>query len=389
MALGVGAGGLYGWVAGEAATSVAWLGDLFLNALKMLVLPLIFCSMVDAVSGLFRLGNFRRVAAITFGWYLCTTFIAVVIGLVVVGFIRPGAGVALVGGAGPDIAPATLGSIAGSVFSGNVFEAAARFQVLPVLVFALVFGLGLSAVGEKAEAATAFFSACSEALLKIVGWVMYAAPLGVAALVAGRLGLAGGGEGFLRELAAIGWYFVAVVFGLGLHALVVLPSLLFFFSGRSPGGYAANLGEALMTAFSTASSSATLAVTMDLSEHRNGIRPQTASFVLPMGATVNMDGTALYEAVAAMFIAQAAGLELGLPGQLIIVVTATLASIGAAGIPQAGLVTMVIVLEAVGLPLEGISAILAVDWLLDRFRTTVNVWGDAVGAAVVDAHVDG
>jgi Na+/H+-dicarboxylate symporter len=215
---------------------------------------------------------------------------------------------------------------------------------------------------------------------------MFVAPLGIAALLAAHLGKAGGGAAFFSEVAAIGKYCFCVVLGLGIHGFIVLPVLLKLLTGRSAFRYAYNLGEALLTAFSTASSSATLALTMDLSEKRNRIRSDTASFVLPLGATVNMDGTALYEAVAVMFIAQASGIEVSFGGQVLIVVTATLASVGAAGIPQAGLVTMVLVLEAVGLPADGISAILAVDWLLDRFRTTVNVWGDAVGAGVVDAH---
>jgi Na+/H+-dicarboxylate symporter len=257
-----------------------------------------------------------------------------------------------------------------------------------VLVFALAFGAALAAVGEKGKPAVLFFASCNQALLHLVGWLMYAAPVGVGALIAARLGQAGGGAAFAAEIAAIGRYCVAVIFGLLVHACVVLPLALWVLTGRSPRRYAANMAEALVTAFSTASSSATLAVTMRCVEE-NRVRPATASFVLPLGATVNMDGTALYEAIAAMFIAQAWGVELSLGAQAVVALTATLASIGAAGIPQAGLVTMIMVLEAVGLPLEGIAAILAVDWFLDRCRTTVNVWGDAVAAAVVDATASG
>jgi Na+/H+-dicarboxylate symporter len=185
-------------------------------------------------------------------------------------------------------------------------------------------------------------------------------------------------------LSKIGKYFMTVIIGLGIHAVVVLPILLLILARQSPARYALGMAPALGTAWSTASSSATLPVTLECTEVRNKVSRRSALFVLPIGATINMDGTALYEAVAAIFIAQASGIDLAPGQQVIIFVTATLAAIGAAGIPQAGLVTMVIVLNAVGLPLEGIGLILAIDWFLDRFRTTVNVWGDSVGAAVVD-----
>jgi len=178
-----------------------------------------------------------------------------------------------------------------------------------------------------------------------------------------------------------------VLLALSLHAAVVLPAILWFVGRRNPYRYMFNMGTALLTAFSTASSSATLPLTMEGVEKHNGVSEKVAGFVVPLGATINMNGTALYEAVAALFIAQAIGLDLTLGQQVMVLLTATLAAIGAAGIPEAGLVTMVIVLKAVGLPLEGIGLILAVDWLLDRFRTSVNVWGDAVGAAVVEQRV--
>ena len=391
IAVGVLAGIALGWFASQTAISIGWIGDLFLNALKMLVVPLVVCSMIEAVSAMSAQARLGVVARTTIAYYLLTTFVAVVIGLAAVSFLRPGVGVKiaeLASGSPPPVATAGPAAIASSLVTPNLFQAAVQFRILPLLVFALVFGLALNAVGEAGRTATAFFVGCNQALLKTVGWLMYAAPLGIAALVAAHLGKAGGGVAFAREVTAIAGYFATVVVGLTVHGLIVLPAILFVATRRNPRVYAANLGEALLTAFSTASSSATLAVTMRLSEERNHIRPQTAEFVLPLGATVNMDGTALYEAVAAMFIAQATGVELTWTSQVMIVLTATLASVGAAGIPQAGLVTMVIVLQAVGLPLEGISAILAVDWLLDRFRTTVNVWGDTVGAAVVDSRID-
>jgi Na+/H+-dicarboxylate symporter len=220
--------------------------------------------------------------------------------------------------------------------------------------------------------------------MRLVHWIMLVAPIGIFGLVGARIGKAGGFAGFMPELMALGKYFFTVLFGLALHGLVTLPLILFFIGRRNPIRYGSGVGTALLNAFSTASSSATIPLTMEGVEDQNGISNRVASFVLPLGATINMDGTALYEAVAAMFIAQVYGIELGPVQQFVIFITATLAAVGAAGIPEAGLVTMVIVLKAVGLPIEGIGLILTIDWLLDRFRTTVNVWGDAVGAGVIE-----
>lgn len=218
-------------------------------------------------------------------------------------------------------------------------------------------------------------------MMKLVTWLMYTAPVGIFALIASRLGQAGGGEAFLDEISAVGLHIVTVLSGLGIH-FVVLLAILVLLGGRGPA-YLAGMMRALLTAFGTASSSATLPLTMECAREQ-GIDRRAVRFVLPLGSTVNMNGTALYEAAAAMFIAQAYGIDLSIGQQAIIMVTATLAAIGAAGIPEAGLVTMVIVLKAVGLPLEGIGLLLSVDWFLDRFRTSINVWGDAVGAAVLD-----
>jgi Na+/H+-dicarboxylate symporter len=217
-------------------------------------------------------------------------------------------------------------------------------------------------------------------MMTIVTWIMYFAPIGIFALIAGRFGKAGGGEAFLIEAKAVGWHMLTVLSGLAIH-FVVLFTILFFISGRG-WSYLVGMLRALLTAFATASSSATLPLTMECA-HENKVDERAVRFTIPLGSTINMDGTALYEAAAVMFIAQGYGIEMGFTQQSIIFITATLAAIGAAGIPEAGLVTMVIVLQAVGLPLEGISLLLAVDWLLDRFRTSINVWGDSVGAAVV------
>jgi Na+/H+-dicarboxylate symporter len=210
---------------------------------------------------------------------------------------------------------------------------------------------------------------------------MHLAPIGIFALIAARLGNAGGGEQFLAEIKAVGLHVVTVLTGLLIHGIILLLILLLV--ARRGLDYLLGMARALLTAFGTASSSATLPLTMECARE-NQVDAKAVKFVLPLGATINMDGTALYEAAAVLFIAQAYGIDLSLMQQVIVFVTATLAAIGAAGIPEAGLVTMVIVLTAVGLPLDGIALLLAVDWFLDRFRTTINVWGDSVGAAVID-----
>jgi Na+/H+-dicarboxylate symporter len=218
--------------------------------------------------------------------------------------------------------------------------------------------------------------------------LMKIAPFGIFCLVTARFGAAQA-EGKLGEvIQQTGWYMMTVLSGLGIHALVTLPVIFWFFTRRNPYQFLWQMSRAVLTAFSTASSSATLPVTMECAENEGGVSERSTNFVLPLGATINMDGTALYEAAAAIFIAQVVGIDLSLMEQVTIALTATLAAVGAAGIPEAGLVTMLIVLNAVGLPVEYLALILSVDWLLDRFRTAVNTFGDACGAAIIDTNFD-
>ncbi len=390
---GIAAGVACGWMFGPAMQRTAWLGTLFLNALKMLIVPLVVSSMIVGIAGMGDVRKIGRIGGVTFFYYLTTTGLAVVLGVILVNLFRPGVGVSLGGTAVPEMVAGkeSVGftDIVLSLVSPNIVRSAAQMDILPLIVFSLVFGGVLTTLGETGRPVLRFFDGLNEALMKMVALVMFLAPAGVFGLIASRLGEAGGGGAFWAEILKIGKYFLTVMTGLSIHALLVLPLLLFVFARRNPARYALGMGPALGTAWSTASSSATLPVTLECAEDRNGVSRRSSLFVLPLGATVNMDGTALYEAVAAIFIAQATGVHLGLGQQVIVIVTATLAAIGAAGIPQAGLVTMVIVLKAVGLPLQGIGLILAVDWFLDRFRTAVNVWGDAVGAAIVDRYFAG
>ncbi|RMD70031.1 MAG: dicarboxylate/amino acid:cation symporter [Gammaproteobacteria bacterium] len=381
--LGVLLGTLSGWYFGEAMLKVAWMGELFLNALKMMIIPLIVAAVISGIASMGDVRKLGRLGGITLLYYVSTTAIAVFIGLFMVNLIQPGVGLEWKGEAVPGLAEKAVGitDILLSLVSPNLIQSAAKTQLLPLIVFAILFSAALTTQGRKGEHVLAFFDGVNEAMMKLVIWLMYLAPLGIFALVAARLGKAGGGEAFWAQLSAVGWHVTTVLSGLFLH-FMVLFAILLIVAGRN-GAYLVNMLRAIFTAFGTASSSATLPLTMEcLRENR--VDERAIRFVAPLGSTVNMDGTALYEAAAVMFIAQAYGVEMGWAEQGIIFVTATLAAIGAAGIPEAGLVTMVIVLQAVGLPLEGIGLLLAVDWFLDRFRTSINVWGDAVGAAVVD-----
>jgi len=384
IVLAVLAGGVAGWVWGEAMVSVKWLGDLFLDALKMTIVPLIIAAVISGVTAMGDVRKLERVGLYTVAYYALTTAIAVMIGLFMVNLIQPGVGLGALSETVPEGLEdkhAGISDILRSLVSPNLIASAAQMQLLPLILFCLLLGAALTMLGDVAKPVIGFFNGLNEAMMKIVVWIMYFAPLGIFAMIAARLGAAGGGAAFLETITSVLWHVVTVISGLAVH-FAVLTAILFLVARRG-WDYLVGMLRALLTAFGTASSSATLPLTMECARE-NGLDKRAVRFVLPLGATINMDGTAMYEAAAVMFIAQAYGFDLSLGQQAIVFVTATLAAIGAAGIPEAGLVTMVIVLSAVGLPLEGISLLLAVDWALDRFRTAVNVWGDSVGAAVIN-----
>ncbi|MBL8858380.1 MAG: dicarboxylate/amino acid:cation symporter [Planctomycetes bacterium] len=374
--------------------SVRLCGNVFLALLKALTIPLIALSIAMAVQ---ELGRGRDVAALTIRtvlYFVATTFVAVVTGLVLVQLIHPGTAALTSSGAPvalpePRSAWQAIFDLVSGMFPSNLFNAAVENNVLGLLVFSLIFGIALSKLGERAKPLVQALSIANEVLFLTVKWVVHLAPIGILGLVADRLGRAGGGAATWTEVQHLGWYSATVVAGLAFHACITLPLVLRFFARRNPFQYARGMLEALITAFGTASSAATLGVTVNGVVEKNGVSRRSADFVLPLGTTINMNGTALYEAVAVVFIAQTLGLELTGVQLAIVAITATLAAIGAAAIPEAGLVTMVLVLTAVDLPTESIGLLLAIDWILDRFRTAVNVWGDSVGAAVVDAHRPG
>ena len=383
------AGIICGWLFGPAMLAVAWLGDLFLDALKMMIIPLIVGAVISGVTSLGDIRKLGKVGGVTLLYYASTTAFAVLIGLIVVNIIQPGNGISYQGATVSEVVTEKnsvgIAELVQSLISPNIITAASNTQLLPVIIFCLLFGAALTTLGEKKSVMVKFFDGLNEVMMKLVIWIMIFAPIGIFCLVAGQFGKVGGGAAIKNELMAVGSYFFTVIVGLTCHFLLLFFILIILSKrGRK---YLFKLLRALLTAFGTASSSATLPLTMKCALEA-GVDKRSVKFVLPIGATINMDGTALYEAVAVMFIAQAYGITMGMGEQIIIFITATLAAIGAAGIPQAGLVTMLIVLNAVNMPTEGIGLILAVDWLLDRFRTTVNVWGDSVGAAVVEPYLE-
>ena len=374
-----------------------FIGTLFLNGLKMIIVPLVVSSIIVGIAGIGSSRAFGRLGGRTLIYYLATTFISVSIGLLVVNTLTPGIhegqplkDVINLTADVSAIADKVEGRGAGDLIDvflrmvpPNVVAAAANGQMLGLIFFSLLFGFFVARVGEPhAENLYGFWAGIYEVMLQITLFIMRFAPIGVFGLVAVVMADTGA-SGFLDLMEVLGLFFFSVLLALALHFLVVMPLILHFVAGVNPVRHYRAMAPALLTAFSTASSSATLPLTIECVEKNAGVSNRTSSFVLPLGSTVNMDGTALYECVAAMFIAQAYGLDLSLTQQFVIVLLALLTSIGVAGVPSASLVAITIILGYIGLPLEGIALIYVVDRLLDMCRTAVNVFSDSCGAVVI------
>ena len=384
---------LLGIVAGLAggeplAGAVGWLGQLFIRLLRMIIVPLVLTSIVTGVASVSAGAGLRRLFSKTFGYYMLTSAFACTIGLVLVNVIRPGVGADLAGAetqALPDLAVSTSPiDLILDIVPPNVVAAAAEGSMLSVIFFAIVLGVSISVLQPRhREPLVKLFEAGFEAMMRLTrGIIDYVAPIGVFGLIVNLVGTTG-----LGAFQALGWYALMLACGLTLHLFVVLPVLLYLVGGINPIVHFRNMVEPLVMAFSTSSSGATLPVTMNAVEKRVGVSNRVTSFVLPMGATVNMDGTALYECAGVLFIAQVLGVTLGLEQQILVVFAALLASIGAAAVPSAGLVVIFIVLEAVNLTGPQVElivgAMLAVDRPLDMARTAVNVFSDSCGAAII------
>lgn len=379
---------LFGLSFPQYSDYVRWLGDLFLRALKMIIVPLVFTSIVSGVTNLGGTKNLGRLGLKTIFYYLSTSILAILTGLALVDIIKPGMGADL----GfkmevPELTKSTgsIGDIFLRMIPTNIFEALASADMLALIFFAILFGIFITQVNDKPQLImTDFFSSAFEVMMKLTSFIILFAPLGIFGIVAGIVSDQASDKTKLVSMVQhLGIYMLTVLSGLAIHMFITLPLLLKLIGKVNPYLHFRAMSLPLITAFSTSSSSATLPFTIQSVENEAGVSNKISSFVLPLGATINMDGTALYECVAAMFIAQAYGIELGFIQQMIVVITALLASIGAAGIPMAGLVMMSVVLTAVGLPLEGVGLILAVDRILDMCRTAVNVFSDTCGAVII------
>ena len=375
---------LYGLFFSEHVHLVAWTGDIFIKALKMIIIPLIFTSIISGIANVGSGDNLGRLGFKTIAYYLSTSTAALFTGLVIVNLFKPGVGADLgfanqVEGLG--VAKESFGSTLMNIVPDNLFVAMVENQMLSIIFFAILMGFFITKTKEKSQKILlGFFDSLFELTMKITLFVIRFTPYGIFGIVAKQIAENNDlGELFSR----LGLFMLVVILALFIHAFIVLPLVLKTIGRVSPIKHFNAMRTPLITAFSTSSSNATLPLTMNAVKKNSGVSTKISSFTLPLGATVNMDGTALYELVAAMFIAQAYGIELTFTEQIIGVLTGLLASIGAAGIPMAGLVMISVVLSAMGLPLEGVGLILAVDRILDMFRTTVNVWSDSCGAVII------
>jgi len=384
MALGV----IAGILGGEAfASKVSWLGDTFVKLLKMVIVPLVLTSIVTGVASVGGGAGLGRLFSKTLGYYFLSSFLAILVGLVLVNLIRPGVGANIAGAVQQQLpsleTPSSVGDLLLRMIPTNVFGSAASNDMLGVIFFCILFGIAIAVLPESHRAPLlTLFGAGFEAMMKVTGWIVALAPLGVFGLITKVVGTSG-----LEAFRALGLYMLTIASGLTIHMFVILPLLLILLGRINPRIHFRNMIEPLTMAVSTSSSGATLPVTLRAVEHKVGVSNRVSSFVLPMGATVNMDGTALYECAGAIFIAQALGADLSIMQQVIVIFTALLASVGAAAVPSAGLVIIFLVLEAIHLRGPEVNvivgAMLAIDRPLDMYRTATNVFSDSCGAAII------
>ena len=383
-------GVLFGIFAHDYVKYVSWAGDMFLRFLKMIVVPIVFCSMVTGVASLGNQGGLGRIAGKTFAFYISTTLIATVIGLVLVNLLQPGVGSSLVSdaAAATQLASAdkvSLGQQIINIIPDNIFAALTKGDLLQVIFFAILFGFFVTKVGEKARTVIVdVFQAGFDVIMKITLAVIKLAPYGVFAIVAKMISQQAGDMDKLMDVAqSLGMFLLIVWAGCMIHFFVVLPSSVYFLGKENPWRHMKKMSTAILTAFSTCSSGAALPISLKDSQEKCGISNRIAGFTLPLGATINMNGTALYEGVAVIFIAQVYGVDLSIIEQLIIVVTVLFSAIGAASIPMAGLVMLSVAISVAGLPMEGVGLVLAVEQLCDMPRTATNSYGDMCASVVI------
>ena len=366
------------------------IGTLFIDMLKMVLVPLVFSSIFIGVARLQQHQQASLVWKVTLIFFLCSMGLAMLVALIATNWFKPGADLEmnLFTDAMENFSAQSLSAdqffaqFLHSLFQ-NPFAALASGSIFPIIIFALILGVAVIKSGNQNSRFMEIMEELFDLIMRIVGWIMYLAPLGIAALLCKLVATQDS-----QLIGTLGSFIILIFATTLFHAVVVLPLILYLFTKKSPLWFWRGAREALITAFATSSSSATLPVTLNCVENKLGVSKPIAGFVVPLGATINMDGTALYEASAALFVANLAGIDLTFAQQLIIFCTAMIAAMGAPGIPSAGMVTMIMVLESVGLPIEAIAILLPIDRLLDTIRTAVNVQGDMIGSLVVESWVD-
>jgi len=375
---------LFGIFLKDQVKYVSWMGDIFLRLLKMIVIPLILSSIISGIANIGGHGNFGRLGLKTLAYYMTTTIFAITVGLILVNIIKPGVGM--------DISSISISETINferqsmsdmfiQIVPQNIFQSMASNQFLSVIFFALLVGIYITRMGSKNKIIlTDFFDAFFELFMNITMLIIKLAPFGIFGLI---VKVVAEQDDFGNMVMKLGSFMLTVIAAILIHALIILPLLTRFIGKAKPFKHFNNVKTTVITAFSTASSAAALPLNMEETHDNSGVSNKITNFTLPIGATVNMDGTAIYIAAVVMFIAQAKGVDMGLKEQIIIMITALMSSIGTAAVPMASLVIITIILEVLGLPIEMMALILPVDRILDMFRTATNVWSDSCGAVII------
>ena len=363
-------------------TWIAPVGTMFINLIKMMIVPVVLCSLIVGMTSMGDMKKLGRIGIKTVAFYMVTTAIAIVIGFGVAGVIEPGVGMALPAEAAPKVKEApSIMQVFVNMIPKNPIESMAKADILPVIVFALFIGAGIISVGGKKGALLInVFDSGAEVCYKIIAMIMRLAPIGVFCLLLPVV-VQNGPKVLLPLLSVI----MAMAVGSVIHAVIVYSGIAAAVGHMSPVKFFRGMAEAMAIAFTTCSSAGTLPVNMKNTQEKLGVKRDIASFILPLGATINMDGTALYMGVCSLFIANVYNIPLTVDQMMLIILTGTLASIGTAGVPGAGLIMLAMVLQSVGLPMEGLALVAGIDRVLDMFRTTLNITGDAAVAVAIDA----
>ena len=377
---------IFGLVLGpDAVPFIKWwiapIGTMFINLIKMMIVPVVFSSLIVGMTSIGDTNKLGRIGVKTIAIYLVTTAIAILIGFGVAGLLHPGVGMSLPTDAAVKVKEApSIMQVFVAMIPANPIASMAKADILPTIVFALFVGVGIIQVGGKrAQQLISFFDACAEVCYKIINMIMQISPIGVFCLLLPVV--AENGPSVLLPLLSV---IACMAIGSVIHAVGVYSTLARVWGGHSPLKFCSGMSEAMMIAFTTCSSAGTLPVNMKNVQEKLGVSREVTSFVLPLGATINMDGTSVYMGVCSLFIANVFGIDLSFGQMAMIVLTGTLASIGTAGVPGAGLIMLAMVLQSVGLPLEGLALVAGIDRVLDMFRTCLNITGDAAVACVIN-----